>query len=40
MTARLTTQFTVSMGSRIQHNQLTGRTSPAFTLQLAMKTAN
>jgi len=40
VTARLTPQFTVSMGARIQHNQLTGRTSPAFTLQLAMKTPN
>jgi hypothetical protein len=38
--ARLTPQFTVSIGARIQHNQLTGRTSPAFTLQLAMKTPN
>ena len=40
VTTRLSTQFTLSLGARIQHNQLTGRTSPAFTLQLAMKTPN
>ena len=40
LTARLTPQFTVSIATRIQHNQLTGRTSPAMTLQLSMKTPN
>ena len=40
VTARFTPRFTVSVGARIQHNQLTGRMSPGFTLQLAMKTPN
>ncbi len=40
VTARLSPQFTFSLGARIHHNQLTGKTSPAFTLQLAMKTPN
>lgn len=40
LSARLTPQFTLSVSTRIQHNQLTGRNSPAFTLQLAMKTPN
>jgi hypothetical protein len=40
LTARLTPQFTLSLSTRVQHNQLTGRTSPAVTLQLAMKTPN
>ena len=38
LTSRLTPQFTLAISTRIQHNQLNGRTSPAFTLQLAMKT--
>lgn len=38
--ARLTPQFTVTLSARIQHNELTGRTSPAVTFQLAMKTPN
>ena len=40
LSARLTPQFTLQVGARIQHNQLTGRTAPAITLQLAMKTPN
>jgi hypothetical protein len=40
LTARLTPQFTLSVSTRIQHNQLNGRTAPAVTLQLAMKTPN
>jgi hypothetical protein len=40
VSARLTPQFTFTFSTRIQHNQLTGRTAPAFTLQLAMKTPN
>ncbi len=40
LTARLTPQFTLALSTRIQHNQLNGRTSPAITLQLAMKTPN
>jgi hypothetical protein len=40
LTARLTPQFTLAISTRVQHNQLTGRTSPAVTLQLAMKTPN
>jgi hypothetical protein len=40
ISARLTPQFTLQLSTRIQHNQLTGRTSPGLTLQLAMKTPN
>lgn len=40
VSARLTPQFTLQVGARIQHNQLTGRTAPAIILQLAMKTPN
>jgi hypothetical protein len=40
LTARLSPQFTLSASTRIQHNRINGKTSPAFTLQLAMKTPN
>ena len=40
ITARLTPQFTLAASARILHNQVNGRTAPAITLQLAMKTPN
>jgi hypothetical protein len=40
LTARLSPQFTLAAGTRIQHNRINGKTSLAFTLQLAMKTPN
>jgi hypothetical protein len=40
VTARLSPQFTIALGTRVQHNMLNGKTSPAVTLQLAMKTPN
>jgi hypothetical protein len=40
VTARLTPQFTLAASARILHNQVNGRTAPAITVQLAMKTPN
>jgi hypothetical protein len=39
-TVRLTPHFTLALSARAQHNQLNGRTSPAITLSLNIKTPN
>ena len=38
--ARLSNRFTVQLGTRVQHNDLTGKISRSVALQLAMKTVN
>jgi hypothetical protein len=38
VSARISPQFTVSVGPRLQHDQLTGRTTKSVVFQVAMKT--
>ena len=35
--ARLSSEFTVTVGARVQRNAITGQTAPSATIQLAMK---
>ena len=40
LTARLTSQVTVSLGPRIQRDELTGRISRSVVFQIALKTVH
>ena len=40
LTARLTAQVTIGVGPRIQHDELTGRTSRSVVFQVALKTVH